>query len=171
MNKKGWGLPEMIILSSIIIMALLIACLNIKKLDNDINRINSNSEKNEEEKNKTNYNNTNSSKDDSNTDINNNVDTNKDIVNDIAKYLSIETQMVDSATEYIDNNYIISSQDTVIVDKIHLIEQDHELENNMSTYNCNGYVRVVSDGTSNYYTPFLKCDSYTTSGYNENYNN
>ncbi len=186
MNKRGWGLPEMIILSAIIIIALIIAAFNIKKLsstidaphietteeetnkditvDNKNDKEDEDNEKNEEiNENEIN----NDDKDEENTnDTNNNYEQKNN-----EEYLSIEGKMVEAAIRYITNNYNITNKATIIVDKSHLIEQDKNLENDMSNYNCNGYVTVTSDSINNYYTPYLKCDSYTTSGYNSTYAN
>lgn len=183
MNKRGWGMPEMIILSAVIIIALVIAAFNIKKLTGriDVPHIGIGEEEankditvdNKEDKDKNDDEETNTSEtnnDEKNEENTNETNNNYEQKNN-EEYISIEGKMVEAAIKYITNNYTITNKATIIVDKSHLIEQDKNLENDMSNYNCDGYVTVTSDSINNYYTPYLKCDSYTTSGYNSTYDN
>lgn len=183
MNKRGWGMPEMIILSAVIIIALVIAAFNIKKLTGriDVPHIGIGEEEankditvdNKEDKDKNDNEETNTSEtnnDEKNEENTNETNNNYEQKNN-GEYLAIEGKMVEAAIKYITNNYTITNKATIIVDKSHLIEQDKNLENDMSNYNCDGYVTVTSDSINNYYTPYLKCDSYTTSGYNSTYDN
>lgn len=168
MNKKGWGLPEMILLSSIIIMALMIVVINVKKISNNINTPNNNTEK--ANSNSKNNDNEISRSENNNSTTNDNSNSNKQTNSNNLNITSIESKMINEAKKYIDNNQLYNNIGSIIVDKSHLIEQDEDLKNEMTNENCNGYVKVDNDGTNNYYTPYLKCDLYLTEGYNDLYN-
>ena len=159
MDNKGWGLPEMLILSAIIIFALMIAVINIKKLGNNIE---ANSSKITKEENVITSNEEGPTSDEPDSSLQTDIKNND-------SYVDIENKMIKASQQYIEQNFTIEDNITIIVDESHLIEQDSTLSDDMSKDNCGGYVKVTNDNINFYYTPYLKCDNYVSDGYNNSY--
>jgi len=169
MNRNGWGLPEMIILSTVILIALFVATLNAKRLSKEINHPQTTVKKeivNTNKVNKEGHNNTSSEDNNKNSSNTNSLNDNENI--DESVYTNIENKMVNSSIEYIKNKYSTVNKVNIIVNYQQLLELDKTLNEEMSKYNCKGYVKVHFDEINDYYTPYLKCNNYMTSGYDSN---
>lgn len=159
MNNKGWGLAEMLILCSILIISLLMTSFYIRSLGKTIsgqkehnNTINVEHTNKDEIVSENNQNNTNS---------------NNDII-----YINIENKIELLSQRYIYNMYNNQiDETTIIVDMKHLLEQDYEkeLKNLIDTYSCNGYSKVYKADEIIYYDSYINCDEYTTIGFEEFY--
>lgn len=154
MNNKGWGLAEMLILCSILIVSLLMASFYIRSLSKTI----------ESQKNHNSTTNVGHSNKDSNTHDNNETINNYD--NKI--YINIEDKIELLSQRYIYNMYNNElDETTIIVDMKHLLEQDaeKELESLIDEHSCKGYSKVYKNETNIYYDSYIDCDEYTTVGF------
>lgn len=169
MNNKGWGLAQMLILSSILIIALLIASINSKRLEKNIegNSTQSTIENKKEETNiDTEINTSNKNDNNNSNNTNNNTQTN---TSNNQKFITIEGSMVTSAQKLVSNNSINISNDILIVKDEHLFEQDSDLKTEMDKYNCKGYIKIYNENNNIHYIPYINCNNYITSGYESSY--
>ena len=159
MNNKGWGLAEMLILCSVLVIALLLASFYIRSLGRTINgKIEHNNTVNAEQSNKED--NTLDTEENSTNSNNNEV------------YTRIENKMELLSQRYIYDMYSNEvDETTIIVDMKHLLEQDFEkeLENMIDNYSCKGYSKVYKVETIIYYDAYIDCDEYTTKGFEDFY--
>lgn len=117
LNNRGFGLKEMIILSSILFIILLIMAYYILVLYHNLEK------------------------------------------ESVSQYTDLESQIKSAAIKYV-NNYEHGSMVTLK----ELKEVDYiDVFSDSNDDSCSGYV-IVSDGA---YTPYIKCKSYTTKGYND----
>lgn len=156
MNNKGWGLAEMLILCSILVISLLLASFYIRSLGRNITgQKEHNNTVNTEQSNKED--NTSNSEEDK---INSNI------------YTKIENKMELLSQRYIYNIYSNEvDETTIIVDLKHLLEQDYEkeLKDMIDNYSCKGYSKVYKVETNIYYDSYISCDEYTTIGFEDFY--
>ncbi|MBQ7137318.1 MAG: hypothetical protein IJO43_05015 [Bacilli bacterium] len=153
MNNKGWGLAEMLILCSILVVSLLLASFYIRSLGRSI--------KGQNEHNNTTVNVEHSNKEENNTNSNNN-----------EVYTRIENKIELLSQRYIYNMYNNQiDETTIIVDMQHLLEQDNEkeLDDMVDNYSCKGYSKVYKVETIIYYDSYIDCDEYTTTGFESFY--
>lgn len=146
MNKKGWGLTEMIVLCAVLVIALLI--VGILVYTNFRNFTDGTSIEDEF------------------------VETGKD-KEEAKSYDEIENKMIDAAKQYLGNNQNDSKTERIIVtlktlEKNHLIDTIYDVKTGRSK--CSGYVLIDKDSENISYKSYLKCSfKYTTKGYSAEY--
>ena len=157
LNNKGWGLSDYLIILSVIIIALFVTSVLIIRLSNGL-----------KENMRPGL-----TKETSNVDTNNTEEKiNEETTTDEVNYQTIEQKMNSAAVKYIETYYNNTVGDSgIIVDKQHLLELDSSIETEMSKDNCKGYVEVKKANDKTAYTPYLKCDNYSTSGVKDYYLN
>jgi len=159
MNNKGWGLAEMLILCSILVISLLMASFYIRSLGRNI------TEQKE-------HNNTVNAEQSNKKDNTSNIEQNNTNSNSNEVYNKIENRIELLSQRYIYNMYNNEvDETTIIVDMQHLLEQDYEkeLENIIDSYSCKGYSKVYKVETIIYYDSYIDCDEYTTTGFESFY--
>ena len=156
LNNRGWGLSDFLLIGSVIIICLLFSSVMIIRLTNGLKEnLKANEKNNTEEKIETNNN------------VENVINTNDEI-----NYIDLEAKLTRLAIKYIEEVYKNNiGENLFIVDCPHLLEVDSNLKTEMSKDNCNGYVEAKKNGENIEYTPYLKCDNYSTDGVKEYYLN
>lgn len=159
LNNRGWGLSDFLLIVSVIIIGLLFSSIMIIRLSNGLKenlKVNEENNNKVEEKTETNNNTTQTITEDETT----------------INYKDLEAKLTTDAIKYIAEVYKNNiSNDLTIIDYPHLLEVDSNLKNEMSKDNCNGYVEAKKNGESIGFTPYLKCDSYSTEGVKNYYLN
>ena len=155
LNNRGWGLTDYLLIVSVIIIALFGASVLIIRLSNGLKEnMKVNISKTEETINSNNNNNKQESEESNNENIN---------------YKLVEQKMNKASIKHIEIYYKDIGDSGVIVDKQHLLELDDTLEKEMSKDNCKGYVEVKKIDNTIGYTPYLKCNNYSTNGVKDYY--
>ena len=156
LNNRGWGLSDFLLIGSVIIICLLFASVMVIRLTNGLKenlRVNNT---NTEEKAETN-------------------DKQEETINNDTtpiNYSDLENRLSKDAIKYVEEVYKNNiSNNLFIVDYPHLLEVDSNLKNEMSKDNCNGYVESKKNGENIEFTPYLKCDNYSTEGVKDYYLN
>ena len=152
LNNRGWGLTDYLLIVSVIIIALFGASVLIIRLSNGLkDNMKVNTLKTEE------------------TINSNNKQDPEESDNENINYQLIEQKMNKASIKYIEIYYKDIGDSGVIVDKQHLLELDDTLEKEMSKDNCKGYVEVKKIDNTIGYTPYLKCNNYSTNGVKDYY--
>src|SRR5574344_701829 len=145
MNKKGWGLSEMMFLTGIVLVALIVVgilvAINFKNNDlkDPVVITNDDTEK----------------KDNNNS------------------YDDLENMMITAAKKYIENDTDQNKQEKIIVtlktlQKEKLIEEIYDAKTNRTK--CSGYVIIEKTDEGTPYKPYMKCSfKYTTKDYSAEY--
>lgn len=158
LNNRGWGLSDFLLIGSVIIICLLFASVMIIRLTNGLKenlRIN---EKAVEEKAET------------ENGVENTININDN--NQEINYIDLEAKLTKAAIKYVEEIYRNNiGNNSFIVDYPHLLEVDSNLNTEMSKDNCNGYVEAKKNGENIEFTPYLKCDNYSTEGVKNYYLN
>jgi len=156
LNNKGWGLSDFLLIGSVIIICLLFASVMVIRLTNGLKenlRVNNT---NTEEKVETN-------------------DKQEETINNDTtpiNYGDLENRLSKDAIKYVEEVYKNNiGENLFIVDYPHLLEVDANLKTEMSKDNCNGYVESKKNGENIEFTPYLKCDNYSTNGVKDYYLN
>lgn len=159
LNNRGWGLSDFLLIGSAIIICLLFSSVMIIRLTNGLKE----NLKVNEEKRKT----------EEKIEIENNIEEESNINNNKPiNYSALENKLTSDAIKYIEEVYKNNiSNNLFIVDYPHLLEVDSNLKNEMSKDNCNGYVEAKKNSEKIEFTPYLKCDNYSTNGVKDYYLN
>ncbi len=164
LNNRGWGLSDFLLIVSLIIICLLFSSVMIIRLSNGLKenlKVNEQKAKVEE---KTDVNAT--------QEVTTNTNNNESSTTDSINYKDLEAKLTNDAIKYIAEAYKNNiSNNLTIVDYPHLLEVDSNLKTEMSKDNCNGYVEAKKNGESIEFTPYLKCDNYSTEGVKDYYLN
>ncbi|MBE6152634.1 MAG: hypothetical protein E7166_00195 [Firmicutes bacterium] len=156
LNNRGWGLSDFLLIGSIIIICLLFSSVMIIRLTNGLKenlRVNDN--KTEEK-----------------VEIDNNDEETINLDNQTIDYIKLESTLTKDAIKYVEEVYKNNiGENLFIVDYPHLLEVDSNLKTEMSKDNCNGYVESKKNGENIEFTPYLKCDNYSTNGVKDYYLN
>ena len=156
LDNRGWGLREMLIYSSILLIFLLIAAFRISALYDDVKN-----------------NSTHSDSSSSQSSLNNNSDNNDDKENsnvkdkyDLQYYYDYEDDMVEATQEYLHLYDVLITSDTKL-DIATLIDLDllDKLYDKGSTARCEGYVLITIENSRYAIKPYLACLDYITKGY------
>ena len=142
MNNRGWGLTQMLILSSILLIALFVAAINVKREEHNLKHEDANIEHK----------------------VNN---TSEDNIS--SNYSNLEKMMVESAQKLVENKSVSVDKDIVIVKKEHLYEHNVDLKKEFDKYDCNGYTSIYMEDGNTHYKPYIKCGTYETYGYDNVY--
>lgn len=163
LNNKGWGLTDYLLIVSAIIIALLFASILIIRLTNGLKENMREVEKIEENKTEENLNS-------DSINIEDNLSTKETETTNAIDYSTIEDKIVSAGIKYIEEAYKNNISDNlIIVDYPHLLEVDSSLKKEMSKDNCNGYVEAKKNGENIEFTPYIKCDNYSTEGIKDYY--
>ena len=156
LNNRGWGLSDFLLIGSAIIICLLFASVMIIRLTNGLKenlRVNDN---NTEEK----------------VEIDNKNEETINLDNQTINYINLESKLTKAAIKYVEGVYKNNiGENLFIVDYPHLLEVDDDLKIEMSKDNCNGYVDAKKNGENIEFTPYLKCNNYSTDGVKDYYLN
>ena len=160
LDNRGWGLREMLIYSSILLIFLLIAAFRISALYDGVKN---NSTHSDSSSSQNNFNNS--------TDNNNNNGDIKDNSNvkdkyDLQYYYDYEDDMVEATQKYL-KLYNVNIESSTKLDISTLIDLDllGKLYDKGSTARCEGYVLIEYDNDKLAIKPFLGCLDYITKGY------
>lgn len=140
LNKNGWGLLEFFIFLGIFIFCLLVSAFALRKvglLDENWNFSFYHDQ--------------------------------KPTPQEKTDYSEVEENMISASKKYINDFY--NNQlglDTLHIKVSSLVENNYMSEITDKDGKCSGYISVyVDDNGASVYKPYLKCKSYTTSGYVE----
>lgn len=145
MNNKGFGLNEMIIYSTIILVFLLIATFYVISLYSEINS--DGIKKSELPTNENVVTETNSSKD--------------SVKEELPNYLSYEQELESASFNYLEDNEMVVNNEM-------RLEYDNLLNSGYVSKmndNCSGYVIVYPQDNNFSVKSYIKCDNYMTEGY------
>lgn len=139
LNNHGWGLREMIIFVSILLLFLIIASIFVLRLYNSLNES-----------------------------INGDTNTNE-VVDNVDKnyYYHKESELLQSAQAYYDDVPFDLDNGSVNVYLNELISGGYSkqiVDENTGNY-CNGYAKYFKNQNTVDIDVFIKCDSYETEGY------
>ena len=160
LNNRGWGLSDFLLIGSVIIICLLFASVMIIRLTHGLKE---NLRTNEENR-----------KVEEKVETDNNVEDTLNVSDDnqAINYGNLEAKLISDAIKYVEEVYKNNIGDNLfIVDYPHLLEVDSDLKIEMSKDNCNGYVEAKKNAENIEYTPYLKCDNYSTDGVKDYYLN
>lgn len=145
LDNRGWGLREMLIYSSILLIFLLIAAFRISTLYNDVESTKHDDEIEE-------------------TDLKDNKD-----VYDLQYYYDYEDEMVEATRTYLSNPDYNAPHisDELKLNLLTLIDLDliNRLYDKNSTASCEGYIMVTLVDGKQAIQPYLLCRDYVTKGY------
>lgn len=149
LDNRGWGLREMLIYSSILLLFLLIASFRMSALYNDINSTKDEPETFVEEKNSSEKGSSEKSS------------------YDLKYYYDYEDKMIQATREYLKMHEYNVEVQTLKIDLSTLIDLDliDKLYDKDSNVRCEGYVMVTFESDKDVIKPYLMCDDYVTKGY------
>lgn len=93
------------------------------------------------------------------------------ISGETTNYYEVENSIIEASKQYVSDRYSNDFVgDKLVIRVNHLIKNSYlstiRDENNKE---CSGYVMVIKNETDVSYTPYLKCNSYQSDGYEEEY--
>lgn len=144
LDNRGWGLREMLIYSSILLLFLLIASFRMSALYNDINSTKDEPETFVEEKNSS-----------------------EKGFYDLKYYYDYEDKMIQATRDYLKKYEYNVEVQTLKIDLSTLIDLDliDKLYDKDSNVRCEGYVMVTFESDKEAIKPYLMCGDYVTKGY------
>ena len=155
LDNRGWGLREMIIYSSALLMCLLLSAFLINMLYNDVGNPSSGNSS----ETKTNNDEKKDVIEEKNDKLDNKIDLNY--------YYAYEDRLVDAAAIYL-KKYPIEFVDNSIKITVDTLESSNLINKlqDISTRNiCSGYVTIKMVEDEYDIKPYISCDSYITKGY------
>ena len=159
LNNRGWGLSDFLLIGSVIIICLLFASVMVIRLTNGLKENLRTNESKTEEKVET-------------GNIQEETVNVENQTNNSIDYKVLETKLTNDAIKYVQEVYKNNiGNNLFIVDYPHLLEVDSNLKTEMSKDNCNGYVEAKKNSEKIEFTPYLKCDNYSTYGVKDYYLN
>ncbi len=82
-------------------------------------------------------------------------------------YKDLEEKLVEAEKKYADAKFLYPKNGENVYTSADKLIAEKYLDNiNIKNDKCSGYAQVLLDGTVYKYKAFIKCDKYTTKGYN-----
>lgn len=158
LDNRGWGLREMLIYSSLLLVFLLIATVRLSALYDDVGKSKEDSKINVSNSNENN-----------NIDSSNSDDSSDDLKDkyDLQYYYDYEDKMVEATQKYLKINDYNIDNDTVKLDLLTLIDFEliYRLYDKGSNVRCEGYVLIIYENSRYAIKPYLSCLDYVTKDY------
>lgn len=83
-------------------------------------------------------------------------------------YKELETSLVEAEKKYVEAKFLYPQDDTTLKTTSEELLNENYIDNmTIDNQECNGYVKVYKDSTVFEYKAFIKCNHYTTKGYEE----
>ena len=81
-------------------------------------------------------------------------------------YKKLEATLVEASKKYVDAKFLYPQDDRILKVTSDVLLSENQIETmSVDNQECTGYVNVFRDGTIFNYKAFIKCDRYTTKGY------